>query len=337
MHFFCRSLSPVFFAILGCCSPSLYGSGLLLGGSSDSLDSLTALNTRTQIGITAQALSQHAASAIVMRNFAMGERTVDVSIFRSAATTFSLQERMVGLYQGHGGVQCSQFLAMHFSDLAAKTIAAEDRPAVGMLRALQIVERESQQADLISDASGSTLAAATIYDNTLIVGNVGDTQIYLKTPNHPTQILSVADSLQSLAERNRLRSAGLIQQASYFGDVFGAIRHHMERSVGYEFYAEQFPCNKVPVSRSIGDSYLKSLFPKTLQAMPHVLAIPAPPAGSFLVLFTRPTKNTQVFFDLAQAAENAARRSCCDSNPAQQIAYAVEANLGKIYIIVVKF
>nr|CCC90095.1 putative protein phosphatase 2C [Trypanosoma congolense IL3000] len=113
------------------------------------------------------------------------------------------------VYDGHGGTQCAEFLRdnLHTFILGRPEITTDPEQAI---RA-GIAEAEKAFLTKCADEkieSGSTCAVALIVDDTLITGNVGDSEIVLCRGGLPV-ILSTKHSLQdNVAEGERVKACG---------------------------------------------------------------------------------------------------------------------------------
>ncbi|ESL07414.1 protein phosphatase 2C [Trypanosoma rangeli SC58] len=113
------------------------------------------------------------------------------------------------VYDGHGGTQCAEFLRdnLHTLILSHSDVMTNPEKAVrdGIARA---------EADFLAKCangkceSGSTCAVAMIVDDTLVTGNVGDTEIVLCREGSPL-VLSKKHSLHSNeSESERVKACG---------------------------------------------------------------------------------------------------------------------------------
>ncbi|KPA82317.1 protein phosphatase 2C-like protein [Leptomonas pyrrhocoris] len=146
-----------------------------------------------------------------------------------------------GVYDGHGGTQCAEYLRDHlhgfiFSNPELKT---NPRKAIvdGIVEAdnafLALSERETNE-------SGSVCAVALIIDDKLVVGNVGDCEAVLARDGKPV-VLTVRHTIASNpSEEERVRGVG------------GKVCHNR---VGHPNYNPAVV--SLAVTRAIGDAGFK--------------------------------------------------------------------------------
>lgn len=114
-----------------------------------------------------------------------------------------------GVYDGHGGPQCAEFLRENLHTLILSHEAVRVDTATAIRDAVEEAERlfmEKCRAERIE--SGSTVAVALIVDETLVTGNVGDSEIVLCRAG-AAKVLTVKHTLASNeAEVQRVKACG---------------------------------------------------------------------------------------------------------------------------------
>ncbi|KPI90505.1 protein phosphatase 2C-like protein [Leptomonas seymouri] len=146
-----------------------------------------------------------------------------------------------GVYDGHGGTQCAEYLRDHLHGfiLSNPDLKANPQKAIvdGIVEAdnafLALSERETNE-------SGSVCAVALIIDDKLIVGNVGDCEAVLSRNGKPV-VLTVRHTIASNpSEEERVRGVG------------GKVCHNR---VGHPNYNPAVV--SLAVTRAIGDAGFK--------------------------------------------------------------------------------
>ncbi|AAZ10802.1 protein phosphatase 2C, putative [Trypanosoma equiperdum] len=113
------------------------------------------------------------------------------------------------VYDGHGGTQCAEFLRDNLHTFIFGQPEIETDPE----RATRAGIAEAENAFLTKCAdekieSGSTCAVALVVDDTLIAGNVGDSEIVLCRAGAPI-VLSTKHSIQdNVSEGERVKACG---------------------------------------------------------------------------------------------------------------------------------
>ncbi|KEG08188.1 protein phosphatase 2C [Trypanosoma grayi] len=116
---------------------------------------------------------------------------------------------LFGVYDGHGGTQCAEFLRdnLHTLILSHPDIKTNPEEAIraGIAKAEGIFLGRCASEKI---ESGSTCAVAMIVDDTLVTGNVGDSEIVLCRAGSPL-VLSTKHSLHcNEAEGERVKACG---------------------------------------------------------------------------------------------------------------------------------
>lgn len=146
-----------------------------------------------------------------------------------------------GVYDGHGGTQCAEYLRDHLHGfiLSSPDLKSNPQKAIvdGIVEAdsafLALSERETNE-------SGSVCAVALIIDDKLIVGNVGDCEAVLSRNGKPL-VLTVRHTIASNpSEEERVRGVG------------GKVCHNR---VGHPNYNPAVV--SLAVTRAIGDAGFK--------------------------------------------------------------------------------
>ncbi|KAH9577481.1 PPM-type phosphatase domain [Trypanosoma melophagium] len=114
-----------------------------------------------------------------------------------------------GVYDGHGGTQCAEFLRdnLHTFILSRPDVMTSPEQAIraGIATAERAFLTKCANEKI---ESGSTCAIAMIVDDTLVTGNVGDTEIVLCRAGSPL-LLSTKHSLHcNEAEEERVKACG---------------------------------------------------------------------------------------------------------------------------------
>lgn len=114
-----------------------------------------------------------------------------------------------GVYDGHGGPQCAEFLREHLHALILSHPDVKSDPQRAIHEAVLEAERmfmEKCRSERME--SGSTVALALIIDETLVTGNVGDSEIVLSR-NGEAVVLTTKHTLGSNdAEVARVKAGG---------------------------------------------------------------------------------------------------------------------------------
>ncbi|PWV00248.1 putative protein phosphatase 2C [Trypanosoma cruzi] len=113
------------------------------------------------------------------------------------------------VYDGHGGTQCAEFLRDNLHTLILSHPDVMTNPEKALRDGIANAEAEFLKKCANGKCeSGSTCAVAIIVDDTLVTGNVGDTEIVLCRAGSPL-VLSTKHSLQSNgAENERVKACG---------------------------------------------------------------------------------------------------------------------------------
>lgn len=114
-----------------------------------------------------------------------------------------------GVYDGHGGQQCAEFLRENLHTLILSHAHARDDPQRAIKDGVEEAEKlfmEKCRTERIE--SGSTVAVALVVDELLITGNVGDSEIVL-CRNGTAKVLTVKHTLSANeAEVERVKGCG---------------------------------------------------------------------------------------------------------------------------------
>ncbi|CCD20536.1 putative Protein phosphatase 2C [Trypanosoma vivax] len=114
-----------------------------------------------------------------------------------------------GVYDGHGGTQCAEFLRdnLHTFVLSRPEVMTDPEHAIraGIAQAERAFLTKCADEKI---ESGSTCAVAMIVDDTIVTGNVGDSEIVLCRAGAPV-VLSTKHSLQdNVSEGERVKACG---------------------------------------------------------------------------------------------------------------------------------
>lgn len=147
-----------------------------------------------------------------------------------------------GVYDGHGGTQCAEFLRENLHTLILGHPNVREDPQLAIRDGVAEAERlflQKCREDRIE--SGSTVAVALIVDETLITGNVGDSEIVLCRSGQQAVVLTVKHNLGcNPSEVERVKAVG------------GRIFHNR---VGHPKFNPMLV--SLAVSRAVGDAGFK--------------------------------------------------------------------------------
>ncbi|KAG5468708.1 hypothetical protein CUR178_01543 [Leishmania enriettii] len=146
-----------------------------------------------------------------------------------------------GVYDGHGGTQCAEYLRdqLHGLILGHPEVKTDPEKAIveGVIEADRAFLARSEAE---TNESGSVCAVALIIDDKLVVGNVGDAEVVLSRNAKPI-VLTVRHNISSNpSEEERIRSVG------------GKVCHNR---VGHPNYNPAVV--SLAVTRAIGDAGFK--------------------------------------------------------------------------------
>lgn len=172
---------------------------------------------------------------------------------KTSEDRYSVSEHMVGVYDGHGGSEVSEYVSKHLPRVFQAT---QD-----FVVAFEQVDKDMEEYDSVMHRmAGTTATCAHFTPQGICVANVGDSRAILITPEEgDVQVLTVEDNCRTNVEEvNRIKQCG--------GRV---IEHRVDRILA--------------VTRAIGDGDFREsgVIPK-----PHIVHVATPPAGSILVLAT---------------------------------------------------
>ena len=146
-----------------------------------------------------------------------------------------------GVYDGHGGTQCAEFLKQNLHSLILKHKDVVYDPERAIKESVLEVERrflEKCQTERIE--AGSTVAIAIIVGEYLVTGNVGDSEIVLCREGTPLLLTTKHNCASNPVELERVKACG------------GRIFHNR---VGHPKFNPQLV--SLAVSRAIGDAGFK--------------------------------------------------------------------------------
>ncbi|KAG5467894.1 hypothetical protein LSCM4_00980 [Leishmania orientalis] len=114
-----------------------------------------------------------------------------------------------GIYDGHGGRQCAEFVRSRLHKIALAHDSLKTAPRKALSDAFAQVEHEflGRSADGISSA-GCVCAAAIIQGSVLTVGNVGDCEVVLARAGQPVLLTVKHNPSCNDAEATRVKKAG---------------------------------------------------------------------------------------------------------------------------------
>ncbi|KAG5493989.1 hypothetical protein JKF63_01822 [Porcisia hertigi] len=146
-----------------------------------------------------------------------------------------------GVYDGHGGTQCAEYLRDHLHGLILGHPEVRTNPEKAIVDGIVEADRAFlTRSESETNESGSVCAVALIIDDKLVVGNVGDAEVVLSRDGKPI-VLTVRHNISSNpSEEERIRSVG------------GKVCHHR---VGHPNYNPAVV--SLAVTRAIGDAGFK--------------------------------------------------------------------------------
>jgi integrin-linked kinase-associated serine/threonine phosphatase 2C len=146
-----------------------------------------------------------------------------------------------GVYDGHGGTQCAEFLRARLHVLVLGHPKVREEPEVALREAISKAEEEFMEKCRVEKLeSGSTVAVAMILQDKLVVANVGDSEIVLSRGGKAELLTTKHHLSANESEGARIRAVG------------GRIFHSR---VGHPKFN---PCLvSLAVTRAIGDAGFK--------------------------------------------------------------------------------
>lgn len=114
-----------------------------------------------------------------------------------------------GVYDGHGGTQCAEYLRDHLHGLILGHSEVKTNPTKAITDGIVEADRAFlERSESETNESGSVCAVALILDDMLYVGNVGDCEAVLCRNAKPI-VLTVKHNIQNNpAEAERVREVG---------------------------------------------------------------------------------------------------------------------------------
>lgn len=154
-----------------------------------------------------------------------------------------------GLYDGHGGARCSEFLRQHLHDFILKDPDITTDPKNVLLRNFTKAENqfieEAKRSNF--DRSGSCALVCLIVRDKCFIANLGDSRAILSS-NKGSKVFALSKDHKPIddAEMNRIiQAGGYVYQNSNYNAVPALLGPH-----------RVFP-GRLSVSRTIGDIYAK--------------------------------------------------------------------------------
>jgi serine/threonine protein phosphatase PrpC len=146
-----------------------------------------------------------------------------------------------GVYDGHGGTHCAEYLKAHLHDYVLQHPKLREDPELAMREAIQRAETEfMEKCRQEKIESGSTAALALILDGKLVTANVGDSEIVLSRKGEAVLLTTKHQLGSNEKEVERVKNCG------------GRIYHSR---VGHPKFNPQLV--SLAVSRAIGDAGFK--------------------------------------------------------------------------------
>lgn len=114
-----------------------------------------------------------------------------------------------GVYDGHGGIHCADFLRDHLHEYIVAQKQTTHDPEQAIKDGIARAEREFlEKCKNEGIESGSTAAVAMILDNKLITGNVGDSEIVLSRNGKPILLTVKHTMAANPDELERVKNCG---------------------------------------------------------------------------------------------------------------------------------
>eukprot|EP00796_Vickermania_ingenoplastis_P007278 gene7278-5122_t len=177
------------------------------------------------------------------------------------------------VYDGHGGSQCAEFLRDHLHEMILNHPDLKKNPEKAIYDSIIEADRQFlQRTEVETNESGSVCAVALFADDTLVVGNVGDSEIVLCRNGSPVVLTTKHNLLNNSSEMERVKAVG------------GKIFHHR---VGHPKFNPSVV--SLGVTRAIGDAGFKleeytDGKPSGVIAVPEVKSTKLSPEDEFLVI-----------------------------------------------------
>eukprot|EP01117_Protostelium_nocturnum_P016547 TRINITY_DN6571_c0_g1_i1.p1 TRINITY_DN6571_c0_g1~~TRINITY_DN6571_c0_g1_i1.p1 ORF type:complete len:542 (-),score=143.93 TRINITY_DN6571_c0_g1_i1:154-1779(-) len=180
-----------------------------------------------------------------------------------------------GVYDGHGGNQCADFIAKHLhSNIASHPLFRQDTElAIRQgFEATESAYEEFCRANKIAGSVGSTACIGLIVNQTLWIANVGDSAAILCQRGEPVQ-LTLPHTLKNSQEKIRVGLAGGVMTK--------------EDRLGHPDWNPKMV--NLGITRAFGDFYFKwdeytAGKPSGLIIEPEIVSIPLTTDDSFLLL-----------------------------------------------------
>lgn len=199
---------------------------------------------------------------------------------------------MFGLFDGHGGGGCADFLKEELLGMVARSGGfASDMKRALLEGFLQAETRFISQARLSRDVSGACAIVAVLQSDRVTVANLGDSRALLAHTDGSCEQMSRDHKPESLGERERiLRAGGRVYRLRTcsqveFLDVNGSSQLGQRDTSFGPFRVEP---GGLSVARSIGDVRAKDARlggnPQCLSSEPEVTEFPLRHSAAFLLL-----------------------------------------------------
>eukprot|EP00178_Gracilaria_changii_P015350 TRINITY_DN429_c0_g1_i1.p2 TRINITY_DN429_c0_g1~~TRINITY_DN429_c0_g1_i1.p2 ORF type:complete len:648 (+),score=101.79 TRINITY_DN429_c0_g1_i1:407-2350(+) len=184
------------------------------------------------------------------------DRMEDRSLVETNLTNLP-NTHLFAVFDGHGGQNCSDFVARHFPGALFRAWANEEAtPESALVHAFEDVDYAFLRDYPVEETSGCTGLAALIIDSTLYVANAGDCRCILSRRDGTVLALSKDHVATDPAEHSRVVARGGFVSAT--GRVMGCLM----------------------VSRSLGDRSFK----KYISATPDIIRHQITSEDDFIVL-----------------------------------------------------
>lgn len=158
---------------------------------------------------TSEPQNLHASAALSSTCGARGpDRMEDRSIVIPNLAGLS-NTHLFGVFDGHGGQECSEFVANHFLGALFRAWANEEAtPDSALVHAFEDVDLAFLRDTRISEESGCTAITALLIGRKLLVANAGDCRCILSRKNGTVVALSKDHVATDSTERSRVEARG---------------------------------------------------------------------------------------------------------------------------------
>lgn len=197
-----------------------------------------------------------------------------------------------GLYDGHGGSGCANYLRDNFYTVLAGNQHFKSNKMRAIEESFSRMEAKFEAKSIKeSDFSGSCALVALVEFNRVTLGNVGDSRMLLCSGSDGTRALTTDHKPENTRERERIQRAGgkvyRTKTETTFESIDSEGKLHISRKE-----AQQGPFRVEPgglsVSRTIGDVKVKQFtyggHPGCIIAEPEIREVTLTDSAEFLIL-----------------------------------------------------